>query len=93
MGLRMLYLTFDSNAGKISHVANVEFDTNDPELVKFLRTIAAQYSTGQNRIGAGTGAKILLERLKDHPELIARLLESESLPKDDSLRQAKRQAG
>ncbi len=77
----------------MSHVANVEFDTNDTELIKFLRTIAAQYSVGQNRIGAGTGAKILLERLQEHPELVAQLLESESLPKDDSLRQARKQAG
>ncbi len=77
----------------MTHVANVEFDTNDPELIRFLRTIAAQYSVGQNRIGAGTGAKILLERLKEHPELIAQLLEPEALPKDSSLRQAQKKAG
>lgn len=57
-------------------VANIQFDTDDPELIRLLRRIAADQATGQNRIGAGTGAKILLETLAEHPEIMQQILAS-----------------
>lgn len=59
-------------------MASVQFDTDDEELIRFLRRVAAEYADPkQNRIGHGTGARIILEKFKDHPDLLAQLFSGE----------------
>lgn len=56
-------------------MATVQFQTDDAQLIQLLRKIAVEYAPqDQNRTGQGTGARILIERLKDRPDLLRELL-------------------